>query len=309
MPEPTPSRPKKPRSSRGPVKFGLELALAAVLTIATAVGMLAGGVSGRYLDVGVLAVAVAVAVVGGWPTSGHSALGAAAAFLMIETLADRLDASHLAEQLLLTAGVLGSVLAAGFVRGDKTRPPTPLPRAVSQRDEDPWVHERPGQTQLRAGTLAYEVERARRTGALLSVLAIRPDGDKAPPQLLDLIEEAIVGTMRVVDLIDRAGHSRFEVILPETGPEGARTVAERIRLRIDSTRPDERTGISVSIGVAAYPADGSDDVELAHAAVRALDRASELGGNRTVLYSVPAGAPRGWGLSASVGTTPQQPQR
>lgn len=128
------------------------------------------------------------------------------------------------------------------------------------------------------------------------MLAIRADEHEAagpaPPELLDLIDEAIVGTMRAVDVIVRTGQSRFEVVLPETDAEGARTLAERIRLRIDSTRPDPDSGISVSIGVASFPADGSDDIELSAAAVQALERAAELGGNRTVLYSLPEGAPR-----------------
>ena len=55
---------------------------------------------------------------------------------------------------------------------------------------------------------------------------------------------------RAVDMLARTAQSRFQVLLPETGPEDARTVAERIRLRIDSTRPDSATGVSVSIGIA-----------------------------------------------------------
>src|SRR5204863_8407520 len=134
--------------------------------------------------------------------------------------------------------------------------------------------------------------------SVLPVGADRPEaGRPAPPELLDLIEEAITGTMRSVDVIIRSGQSRFEVVLPETDAEGARTLAERIRLRIDSTRPDPDAGISVSIGVAGYPADGSDDIELSAASGQALERAAELGGNRTVLYSLPEGAPPGWAMS------------
>lgn len=84
-----------------------------------------------------------------------------------------------------------------------------------------------------------------------------------------------------------------------------------VRLRIDSTRPElspgRPIGITVSIDVATYPADGADDVTLAAAAERALGRAAELGGNRTVLYSLPEGAPRGWALSAARHTTALPP--
>ena len=101
--------------------------------------------------------------------------------------------------------------------------------------------------------------------------------------------------MRAIDIVERIGRHGSSVALPETGPEAARIVAERIRLRIDATRPELEpgrvVGVSVSIGVSTYPADGTDEVELEAAAERALARAQELGGNRTVLFSVPSGAP------------------
>jgi diguanylate cyclase (GGDEF)-like protein len=316
-PSPDPSRSRKMRkrrSDRRRLEVSLELALAALLTLAVVVGLLAAGGTGRLVEVAVVVIAVAVAALAGWPSSGHAALGAAAGYLIIETLAGRLDTDHLAGQLLLTAGILGAVLAAGFARGEREPREARQPAAVAASaapDEAPRANGSNGESRTRErartslrprpGTLEYEVERARRTERPLSVLAVRADENEAagpaPPELLDLIEEAITGTMRAVDVIVRTGQSRFEVVLPETDAEGARTLAERIRLRIDSTRPDPGTGISVSIGVASFPADGSDHIELSAAAVQALDRAAELGGNRTVLYSLPEGAPPGWAMT------------
>ena len=319
-PNPNPSPPqrgrsRKHRSNKRALSPSVELTVAVVLALGVLVGLLAAGGSGRPIEIAVLIIAVAVGGVAGWPASGHAALGAAAAYLIIETIAGRLDGSHLPAQLLLTAGLLGSVLAAGFARTERepkkaAQPPAgAVPRTPTQPEEwkvEPWVEDKPkpaapaAPSRLEAGTLEYELERARRTEHPLSVLAIRPDdypsGAQAAPQFIDLIEDAIAATMRSVDLLRRA-QGRFEVVLPETDAEGARTLAERIRLRIDQTRPQEGAGVSVSVGVASYPGDGSDDVELAAAAGRALDRAAELGGNRTVLYSVPEGAPRGWGIS------------
>jgi diguanylate cyclase (GGDEF)-like protein len=316
-PSPTPSRRprlrgRKRRSNRGRVSFSFELVLAGGLVAAVAAGLVVAGGSGRPFEVAVLVAGAAVGLAVGWPVSGHAALASAAAYLILETVFGRLDRSHLPGQLLLTAGVLGSVLAAGFARKKRPR------RSRRPLDElppddpwaaDPWAAEEPGARRLTAGTLEYEIDRARRTERPLSLLAIRPDeldflaaaGGEAFSRLIDLLDEAIEATLRTIDVVSRAGAARFEVVLPETGPEGARTVAERIRLRIDSTRPElspgRPVGISVSIGVAVYPADGSDDVELAAAADRAMNRAAELGGNRTVLYSLPAGAPPGWALT------------
>jgi diguanylate cyclase (GGDEF)-like protein len=309
---PRKSRNRKRRSNRRGLAVSVELAIAAVLALGVFIGLLAAGGSGRPIEIAILVIALAVGGSAGWPASGHAALGAAAAYLIVETLAGRLDGSHLGAQLLLTAGLLGSVLAAGYARGERQaqpakqqqqQPPSPLPRAAPQPEAwkvEPWIQEPLRSTpRLKPGSLDYELQRAKRMGRPVSVLAIRPDGNAAgqtPKQMLDLIEDAVAGTTRSVDLVNRSGQSRFEVILPDTDAEGARTLAERIRLRIDSTRPQPDSGISVSIGVSSYPADGSDDVELAAAAGRALERAAELGGNRTVLYSVPEGSPRGWGL-------------
>jgi len=180
--------------------------------------------------------------------------------------------------------------------------------------DTPLAHAMSGRRRLTAGTLEYEIERARRHQRPLSVLAIVPDevgllSAGAGESLSN--DEAIEAVVRATDIVERIGPSRFRVALPETGPEGGRIVAERIRLQIDATRPEYGLGVSVSIGISTFPDDGTDTVELESAAERALARAQELGGNRTVLFSVPADAPRGWGLrsTSAAGTTSPLPQR
>ena len=49
--------------------------------------------------------------------------------------------------------------------------------------------------------------------------------------------------------------------------------------------------------LASFPNDGLSAAELVSAADKALARSIELGGNRTVLFSVPRNAPPGWGLA------------
>ena len=65
--------------------------------------------------------------------------------------------------------------------------------------------------------------------------------------------------------------------------------------------PEEIAGVKAkndeSIGIASFPHDGLSAAELVAAADRALARAIELGGNRTVLVSIPRDAPPGWGLA------------
>lgn len=286
----------------------MEVVLAILLAVAVAAGLVVAGGSGRWVEVLVLGAAVTIALVAGWPISGHTALGAAAAYLILETVFGRLDGDHLAANLLLTAGILGSVLAAGFARA----PDLEAQDAAPDRGPNPWADDPPGR-RLTPGTLEYEIERARRHERPLCMLAIVPDDLEALaagaadslPKLLDLIDEAIEGTVRAIDIVERIGRSRFRVTLPETTPEAARIVAERIRLRIDATRPEldpgRVVGISVSIGIACYPTDGAGEIELEAAAERALARAQQLGGNRTLLYSLPPGAPPGWAMSPARG--------
>jgi len=309
-PQPIPARPprrrRKRRSDRGRFQFRLEMIFAVGLAIAVGAGLAVAGGTGRLVEIFVLAAAVGVGLVAGWPVSGHAALGAAAAFLVLETVFGRLDTDHLPVILVLTAGILGSVLAAGFSRGAKAVLDEPPDQSAGS---NPWVPDTSGGRRPPAGTLEYEIERARRHERPLSVLAIVPDeleflaagaGD-AMPKLLDLVDAAIENAVRAVDIVERLGRTRFRVALPETGPEAARIVAERIRLRIDATRPELEpgriVGVSVSIGISTYPADGADEVELEAAAERALARAQELGGNRTVLFSLPQGAPKGWAIT------------
>jgi diguanylate cyclase (GGDEF)-like protein len=308
-PQPIPAPPADPgpkRPDREELRFRLELILAIGLAIAIAAGLLVAGGSGRLVEVLVLAAAVAVALVAGWPVAAHAALGAAAAYLVLETVFGRLDADHLGGTLVLTAGILGAVVAAGFAHQPKSFVDTPP--GDDDWGGDPWAHEVVGRGRLTAGTLEYEIERARRHERPLSLLAIVPDeldvlaagAGESLPTLLDLIDAAIEAAVRAIDIVERVGRARFRVALPETGPEAARIVAERIRLRIDATRPELEpgrvVGVSVSIGISTHPADGTDDVELEAAAERALAHAQELGGNRTMLFSLPPGAPKGWAI-------------
>ena len=330
LPQPSGTPKREWHLDRRPLKLSLELVLAAVLTLAVAGGLVVAGGSGRILEVALLLVAAGAAVYTGWPVSALIALGAAAAYLVLEAVFGRIAAAHAPTELVLTLAIAGSVAACGFARSGyaskgvrkpalkrRRRKPKPV---VEPQQVEPLVDTPAGPKRLTAGTLEYEVERARECGRPLSVLSVRPDdldALAAPShvqlgQLLDLLDAEIESTVRAIDVVGPQGPTQFQVILPETGFEGARTVAERIRLRVDSTLPELALGLSegvtFSIGVATYPTDGVDEVELDAAAQRALARAAELGGNRTVLHSVPAGAPPGWGLSAAAGTRPLQPQ-
>ena len=94
---------------------------------------------------------------------------------------------------------------------------------------------------------------------------------------------------RDMDVVTRYGGEEFCLILPGTGKKESLFVGERIRRAIEAeTFPGENHlplgRLTISLGIASFPTDGTTANELIHAADLALYRAKELGRNRLVLY-------------------------
>ena len=79
---------------------------------------------------------------------------------------------------------------------------------------------------------------------------------------------AITQNIRTIDTAARLGGDEFALVLPETGAEDARIVAERIRARLADDA--EVPATTVSAGVAIYPAGGTTLEHLLGAADQAL---------------------------------------
>ena len=93
--------------------------------------------------------------------------------------------------------------------------------------------------------------------------------------------------MRHYDVPARFGGEEFSILLPETTPEQALEIAERIRRALSERRFEVETSsepirATVSIGVAGFPADGSSANELIHQADLAVYRAKLQGRNRVL---------------------------
>lgn len=96
-------------------------------------------------------------------------------------------------------------------------------------------------------------------------------------------------TARDMDVVARYGGEEFCIILPGTGKKEAVFVAERLRRAIETENfPGENHlplgRLTISLGIASFPADGVTANELIHASDLALYQAKALGRNRLILY-------------------------
>jgi diguanylate cyclase (GGDEF)-like protein len=140
--------------------------------------------------------------------------------------------------------------------------------------------------------LRRETKRASRSGRPLSLLFIDMDGFK---QVNDrhghlcgsaaLVEAAglIRACARETDVVTRFGGDEFALILPDTGRDGAVSVAVRIRERVSEHRFLEADRLEVrltaSVGVATLPDVAGSAEELIRAADRAMYKVKEAGKN------------------------------
>jgi diguanylate cyclase (GGDEF)-like protein len=94
---------------------------------------------------------------------------------------------------------------------------------------------------------------------------------------------------RDTDLVARYGGEEFAVIMPETDGKGALVIAERIREAVQAKVFQSEVGplqVTISVGIAAVPANGSAKQELIDLADQCLYFAKRNGRNRSVLPQV-----------------------
>jgi diguanylate cyclase (GGDEF)-like protein len=144
-------------------------------------------------------------------------------------------------------------------------------------------------------TLQAEVSRAERYGETFCLLMMDLDhfkavndtiGHQKGDDVLRAVSTVLRGCSRESDYLARYGGEEFVILLPNTGLEEARTLAERVRASVaalDPGHPDLH--VTMSIGVAAFPESADDSDGVLGAADAALLRAKAQGRNRVCLFS------------------------
>ena len=111
-------------------------------------------------------------------------------------------------------------------------------------------------------------------------------GHLAGDELLRRVAAVLSADLRETDLIARYGGDEFAVILPETRRQEAAQVGERMRAAVEARINAERKWpitVTISIGVASFPEDGSNETDVLRAADKAMYEAKGTGNNRLVV--------------------------
>ncbi|MGH2961644.1 MAG: bifunctional diguanylate cyclase/phosphohydrolase [Solirubrobacterales bacterium] len=138
-----------------------------------------------------------------------------------------------------------------------------------------------------------ELERSTRSGKPLGLAVLDLDffkevndvlghaaGDRALRKLADVLRSET----RAVDTVARLGGEEFAVLAPEAGEEGTLLLAERLREKVKAAFAGDAKPLTISCGIASFPATGGTAADVVRAADRALYSAKDLGRDRSVVY-------------------------
>lgn len=143
--------------------------------------------------------------------------------------------------------------------------------------------------------LDRDLQRAGRSNSPVSLLLVDLDnfrtindahGHQAGDYVLKTVSELLQVGARRTDLVGRSGGDIFAIVLPDMTATGAATRAETLRASLESRAFADRRlpSVTMSVGVATFPQDGTDRSSLYAAAEHALFVAKKVGRNRVIGY-------------------------
>lgn len=110
-------------------------------------------------------------------------------------------------------------------------------------------------------------------------------GHSVGDKVLKNVSKTIKNSIRKNDRTYRYGGEEIVVILKDCDKEKAFTIAEKIRNNVSSIDNSPFPKITISLGVSAYPIDGTNIEEVIQACDRALLHAKKNGKNKTVIFN------------------------
>jgi len=138
--------------------------------------------------------------------------------------------------------------------------------------------------------MAEELERARRFGAGMAVIMVDIDhfkrlndefGHLIGDEVLRQVSSIFHQQLRKIDVVCRYGGEEFAILLSQTNPVHALTVAEKLRAMVEEWQfPGVPRPVTISAGAASYPDNGTTRDELVKAADAGLYAAKQAGRNQ-----------------------------
>ena len=142
--------------------------------------------------------------------------------------------------------------------------------------------------------LQEEIHRAERYSKRLSIIMADLDrfkrindtyGHDAGDRALKTISKFLQKNIRDVDAIARYGGEEFVMLIPDADKEAAFCLAERLREELVKVELEDLPPITISLGIATYPSDGTDIEDLIKKADAAMYAAKQKGRNKAVKYT------------------------
>jgi diguanylate cyclase (GGDEF)-like protein/PAS domain S-box-containing protein len=156
-------------------------------------------------------------------------------------------------------------------------------------------------------TAQVELERSRRYAHPLSIAFLDIDdfkrvndeqGHGEGDRVLCAFAEVLSRSVRSVDAVARLGGDEFVVMMPETGPEDALSLARRLKDALTSIEIAGRGPLACSVGVATFPVAPASIHEMVDEADKLL-LAAKAAGKNAVCGAVVAADPGSQGTDAS----------
>jgi diguanylate cyclase (GGDEF)-like protein len=142
--------------------------------------------------------------------------------------------------------------------------------------------------------LQEELLRAERYKNILSIVMADLDrfknindtyGHDAGDRVLKAIGKFLQQNIRDVDVVARYGGEEFVIMIPEAAKDAAFILSERLRKQFSDLKLEDFPQITISLGIATYPIDGTQLEDLIKKADAAMYAAKRAGRNKVVKYT------------------------